>query len=34
MPGDLFNDIVVTEKVDFVMKAGRVCRHDTFGCLP
>ncbi len=33
MPGDPFEDIAVTGKVDFVMKAGRVYRHgqlDTF----
>ncbi len=30
MPGDPFEDIAVTAKVDFVMKAGRVYRHGQF----
>jgi len=30
MPGDPIADIAVTEKVDFVMKGGRVYRHQTF----
>jgi imidazolonepropionase-like amidohydrolase len=27
MVGDPLGDIASTEKVDFVMKAGRICRH-------
>jgi imidazolonepropionase-like amidohydrolase len=27
MVGDPLDDIASTEKVDFVMKAGRICRH-------
>ena len=30
MPGDPLADIAVTENVDFVMRAGRVYRHQTF----
>ncbi len=30
MPGDPIEDISVTERVEFVMKAGRIYRHDTF----
>jgi imidazolonepropionase-like amidohydrolase len=33
MPGDPFEDIGVTAKVDFVMKAGRVYRHGEFDIL-
>jgi imidazolonepropionase-like amidohydrolase len=33
MPGDPFEDIGVTTKVDFVMKAGRVYRHGAFDIL-
>ena len=33
MPGDPFKDIAVTEKVDFVMKAGRVYRYGPFDIL-
>jgi imidazolonepropionase-like amidohydrolase len=33
MPGDPFEDISVTAKVDFVMKAGRVYRHGAFDLL-
>lgn len=32
MPGNPFNDIAVTEKVDFVMKNGIVCRNDCCSC--
>jgi imidazolonepropionase-like amidohydrolase len=30
MPGDPFQDIAATSKVDFVMKSGRVYRHGSF----
>jgi imidazolonepropionase-like amidohydrolase len=30
MPGDPLADISATERVDFVMKAGRIYRHQTF----
>jgi imidazolonepropionase-like amidohydrolase len=30
MPGDPFQDIAATSKVDFVMKSGRVYRHKSF----
>ena len=33
MPGNPFNDIAVTAKVDFVMKAGRIYRHGLFDTL-
>lgn len=33
MPGDPFTDISVTAKVEFVMKAGQVYRHDAFDIL-
>jgi hypothetical protein len=33
MPGSPFKDIAVTEKVDFVMKAGRVYRYGPFDIL-
>jgi imidazolonepropionase-like amidohydrolase len=30
VPGDPIADIAVTEKVDFVMKTGRIYRHQAF----
>lgn len=33
MPGNPFEDVAVTAKVDFVMKAGRVYRHGAFDIL-
>ncbi len=30
MPGDPITDIAATEKVDFVMRAGRIYRHQSF----
>ncbi|MDW6021315.1 amidohydrolase family protein [Mesorhizobium sp. BAC0120] len=33
MPGDPFEDIAVTAKVDFVMKGGQVYRHGSFDLL-
>ena len=33
MPGDPASDIAATEKVDFVMKGGRIYRHQALDVL-